>query len=219
MIEKLIYKIAMIRGKKYIVGRYSLEFYQNFKRISKDKMNQVSPCIPKIGKSIFSLNYKYAPAYIAWYLTLKELNVPQKDIDEIIWKSNEAIMTIIPSSFMHAVGNKYFSSFRQKAALHMKRQKEGKLHPYDWEIEYRSIDSNCFEIDIYSCGFKKLAKDFGAEGLLPGICRMDYLYAYLMKNGFERTKTLGDGDECCNCRYYIKGDCDWSPEKGFNDRK
>lgn len=37
--------------------------------------------------------------------------------------------------------------------------------------------------------------------------------------GFERTKTLGDGDECCNCRYYIKGDCDWSPEKGFNDRK
>ena len=47
--------------------------------------------------------------------------------------------------------------------------------------------------------------DFHAEGMLPGICRMDYLFASRMKNGFERTKTLGDGDECCNCRYFSRG--------------
>ncbi|WP_315115539.1 hypothetical protein [uncultured Clostridium sp.] len=33
------------------------------------------------------------------------------------------------------------------------------------------------------------------------------------------TKTLGDGDDCCNCRYIIGGSCEWSPEKGFVDRK
>jgi hypothetical protein len=48
---------------------------------------------------------------------------------------------------------------------------------------------------------------------------MDYLFAHLMNNGFERTKTLGDGDDCCNCRYYLTGSCEWSPEKGFADRK
>jgi hypothetical protein len=66
---------------------------------------------------------------------------------------------------------------------------------------------------------KKLAHDFGTDGLLPGICRMDYLFAHLMGNGFERTKTLGDGEDCCNCRYHIEGSCDWSPERGFVDRK
>lgn len=44
---------------------------------------------------------------------------------------------------------------------------------------------------------------------------MDYMYANIMGNGFERTKTLGDGDDCCNCRYFMKGDCEWSPQKGL----
>ena len=68
-------------------------------------------------------------------------------------------------------------------------------------------------------GISMLSKELGAEGLLPGVCRGDYLSAHLMGNGFERTKTLGDGDDCCNCRYYVKGDCDWSPDKGFENRK
>lgn len=45
--------------------------------------------------------------YIAWYLTLVEMKVPQKEIDEIIWKLNEKITDIIPLSLMHLVGNSY----------------------------------------------------------------------------------------------------------------
>ena len=59
----------------------------------------------------------------------------------------------------------------------------------------------------------------GARAMLPGICRIDYLFSHLMGNGFTRTQTLGDGDACCNCRYQLKGTCEWSPEKGFLDRK
>jgi hypothetical protein len=66
---------------------------------------------------------------------------------------------------------------------------------------------------------EKLAHDFDADGLLPGICRMDFLFSNLMGNGFERTKTLGDGDDCCSCRYHLVGNCNWSPKKGFIDRK
>ena len=89
----------------------------------------------------------------------------------------------------------------------------------DWNIRYRNISDNCFEIDIYECAFRKLAKEYSVEGLLPGICRVDYMVAALMGTGFERTKTLGDGDDCCNCRYYLKGECKWEPEKGFINRK
>lgn len=217
--EKIIYKLAMHRSKKCLIDRYSLEWYQKFVKEADEIFQEILPEVPDIGKSIFSLNYKFAPSYIAWYLALKKLEVSSKEIDEIIWLMNEQLMKIVPGFLMHRVGKSYFNSFRKKSALHVKKQETTGGHPYDWEIRYRDVDDNCFEIDILSCGIKRLAKDFHAEGLLPGICRMDYLYANMMKNGFERTKTLGDGDECCNCRYFMEGDCEWAPEKGFSDRK
>ena len=127
--------------------------------------------------------------------------------------------TAIPSYFLHSTGKSYMNGFRKKAAHHVERQNLGELHPYDWKIAYRDIDENCFEIDITECAMKKLAHKLGAEGLLPGICRMDYLFSSIMGNGFIRTKTLGDGDDCCNCHYELDGQCEWAPEKGFSDRK
>jgi hypothetical protein len=40
-----------------------------------------------------------------------------------------------------------------------------------------------------------------------------------MGNRFVRSKTLGDGDSCCNCHYDLVGECEWAPEKGFAERK
>jgi len=77
------------------------------------------------------------------------------------------------------------------AAAHIKRQQQNKLHPYDWRVTYRGVSGNTFELDITECVLKKLAHDFDADGLLPGICRMDFLFSHLLGNGFERTKTLG----------------------------
>ena len=217
--EKLIYRIAMYRSKKFLIERYSVEWFQKFSDESGRKMKEILPKVPNIGKSIFVLNYKFAPAYIAWYLTLEKMGISKEEITEIIWAINEKMMHIIPTFFLHRVGKTYFNSFRKKAAVHVKKQETTGVHPYDWQIQYRDVNDNCFEIDILACGIKKLAEDFHAEGMLPGICRMDYLFANMMQNGFERTKTLGDGDECCNCRYFLNGDCEWAPEKGFIDRK
>lgn len=217
--EKIIYRIAMYQNKSYLTNRYSKEWFQKFSKESKRRLNEILPKVPDIGKSISSFNYKFAPSYIAWYLTLEEMGFSKDETTEIIWALNEHMIHMVPSFLMHTVGKSYFNSFRKKAAQHIQRQESTGVHPYDWQIQYRDVDTNCFEIDILACGIKKLAADFHAEGMLPGICRMDYLYASIMKNGFERTKTLGDGDDCCNCRYFLKGDCEWAPEKGFVTRK
>lgn len=66
---------------------------------------------------------------------------------------------------------------------------------------------------------KKLFEKFDVMGLMPGVCRIDYLMFNYMGVGFNRDKTLGDGHEYCNCRYSLKGYCEWSPEKGFATRK
>ena len=49
------------------------------------------------------------------------------------------------------------------------------------------------------------------EGMLPGICNVDYMISYYMGNGFKRTKTLGYGDSCCDCHYELTGKCPIRP--------
>ena len=62
--EKLMYKIAMYKSKKYLINKYSLDWYQKFHKESRKYLYEVLPKVPDIGKSIFSFNYKFAPSYI-----------------------------------------------------------------------------------------------------------------------------------------------------------
>ena len=219
IMEKIIYSIAMLRSKKTLIRRCGKDFWNSFKKRSNEKLLVILAHTPDIGKSIFSFNYKFGPAYIAWYKTFMELGLRQQEAWENIWVMNEKLVTVIPKFLMHFTGKTYINGFREKAAEHVERQFRNELHPYDWRVSYREISNNSFELDITECGIKKLAHNFDAEGLLPGICRMDYLFSHLMGNGFKRTKTLGDGDDCCNCCYQIVGTCEWSPEKGFQERR
>lgn len=111
-----------------------------------------------------------------------------------------------------AYGRKSVSEqLSEKAKQHMLRQENGSLHPFDWEIQYRDINKNEFMIKIKKCGFITYADKFDARGILPGICAVDYIVAYYMKNGFHRTKTLGYGDDC---RYALNGSCPLKPGNG-----
>lgn len=217
--EKIIFSLTMLRSRKALIRKYGREFWKSFRMQSKEKLKTILPLTPQIGKSLFAFNYQFGPPYIAWYKALMELGLHQQEAWETLWLMNEKMATTIPKCLLHATGRRYFTGFRKKAAAHVERQQRNELHPYDWRVTYREISYNTFEIEITECALKKLAHDFDADGLLPGICRMDYLFSHLMHNGFERTKTLGDGDDCCNCRYHVKGSCDWSPEKGFVTRK
>ncbi len=209
----------MARSRRFIINENGRDFLNKFRLLSKRHFNEILPKVPDIGESIFSFNYEFAPPYVAWYKSFIELGLTGDDAIKNIWKMNEKMVTAIPKSFLHLTGKTYMNGFRKKAAKHVERQNRGELHPYDWKVAFRDIDKNSFEIDITECAMKKLMHDLEADGLLPGICRMDYLFSSVMGNGFVRTKTLGDGNDCCNCHYDLEGKCEWSPEKGFAGRK
>lgn len=215
----ILYNVTMVRSQKYITEKYGHDFWIKFKASSNYKLKMILPKVPDIGVSIFSFNYQFGPYYIAWYKTYMELGLSSEEACQNLWVMNEKMVTTVPKALLHAIGKSYLNGFRKKAAAHVERQKKNVLHPYDWKVEYREISQNSFELDITECGLLKLVNDFDARGMLPSICRMDYLFSNLMGNGFARTKTLGDGDDCCNCHYDLVGKCDWSPEKGFTDRK
>ena len=217
--SKMLYRIALCRSRGYFTQQYGRAFYRQFKTGSDARLAEILPRVPEIGDSVFSFNYLFAPYYIAWYQTLIALGNTPQEADRNLWEINERMARTLPRFLLRAVGRVYLGSFSRKAASHEARQREGKLHPYDWKIAYRPIDANTYEIDILECAYVKLTHDFNARAMLPGVCRMDYLFSHLMGNGFTRTRTLADGDACCNCHYQLKGSCEWAPEKGFTDRK
>lgn len=72
--------------------------------------------------------------------------------------------------------------------------------------------------------FRKPRKDNDKRKIIIGNCKLmikEYIsYKDIISYrqgpaGFN----LGDGDDCCNCRYHIEGSCEWSSEKGFNEEK
>lgn len=119
--DKLIYKIAMNRSKSYLVNRYSTQWYSSFYQLSLKILNDIRIKIPDIGSSIFSLNYKFAPVYIAWYKAMEELKVPRDESVEIIWVMNERMIQILPDFLLRIVGKFYFRSFREKSKKHIQR--------------------------------------------------------------------------------------------------
>lgn len=213
--QKFIYRLTMCRSKGYIQKQYGKSFWKSFREHSDAVFRQVAAELPDIGDSIFSFNYAYAPSYVAWYRSMRQLGLDAGKADDLMWKMNEKMLLSVPKPFLHMAGKSYLNSFRKKAKQHLQRQGKPGFSEYDWLIDYRDIDANSFEIDIRRCGFITVAKKYGVEGMLPGICSVDYMVSHYMGNGFSRTKTLGDGDECCNCHYELTGKCPLRAPEGM----
>ena len=213
--QKFIYRLTMCRSKGYIQKQYGKSFWKSFREHSDAVFRQVAAELPDIGDSIFSFNYAYAPSYVAWYRSMRQLGLDAGQADDLMWKMNEKMLLSVPKPFLHMAGKSYLNSFRKTAKKHLQRQGKPGFSEYDWLIDYRDIDANSFEIDIRRCGFITVAKKYGVEGMLPGICSVDYMVSYYMGNGFSRTKTLGDGDECCNCHYELTGKCPLRAPEGM----
>ena len=213
--QKFIYRLTMCRSKGYIQKQYGKSFWKSFREHSDAVFRQVAAELPDIGDSIFSFNYAYAPSYVARYRSMRQLGLDAGQADDLMWKMNEKMLLSVPKPFLHMAGKSYLNSFRKKAKQHLQRQGKPGFSEYDWLIDYRDIDANSFEIDIRRCGFITVAKKYGVEGMLPGICSVDYMVSHYMGNGFSRTKTLGDGDECCNCHYELTGKCPLRAPEGM----
>lgn len=217
---RAIFFLMLKTAKKNLIKEFGVEFYRKFNRLSKEYLKDMLPHVPYIGKSIFSLNYNYGPCYFAWYKAFLNLNIEKEKALNLIWQINEDFVKAFPKRLIHWFAkNMYLGVFRKRASQAEEKGKKGNLHPFDWKIEYIDIDENKFVINIYQCGMLKLAEKFGFTEMFPAVCRMDYLFSHYFGNTFKRKGTLADGDECCDCWYQFPGECQWSPEKGFTDRK
>jgi len=217
--SKLLFTLIMFKAKKPLIKMYGIDFWRQFKKLSTQELGFLLTKIAPIKNSLFALNFYLGPCYIAWYHSMETMNIESQQIARILWLMNESLIKLIPQWLLKQYGKNYVVNLKSAAIDHIHQQEVGAAHPYNWDIVCREVNQSVLELDIHSCGLYKMAKDHQALGMFPAICRLDYLFASYLGVGFERTKTLGDGDECCNCRYLHGKSTLWQPELGFDKRK
>lgn len=197
------------KSRQAIISEYGKDFYDSLYRGSQEKMQDLLPQIPDINKSVFGTNYYFCACYFPWFATLKSMGQSDEEAVRTIWFINEAYLQSWPAWLMK-LGGKYYSNRHQKVGpWAAKFSEQGKIHPDDWKIQYEMIDNHTWKFDVLECFVVKLAKRLEMEAMLPGVCRMDYLFSHYFDVEFRRKGTLADGFECCDCWYQYPGKSDW----------
>ncbi len=76
-----------------------------------------------------------------------------------------------------------------------------------WEIDHVEQSKTSFAFTIHRCFYLDVLTAYGAPELTAVYCRLDDL-AYAAMSPYirwERTKTLGRGDDCCDFRWSLAG--------------
>lgn len=72
-----------------------------------------------------------------------------------------------------------------------------------WKVEWLEVSPKQVAFNIHRCFYWEVLKSHGAAELTPSFCRGDdLLYKDVSRHlRFERTKTIGQGDDCCDFRF------------------
>lgn len=90
-----------------------------------------------------------------------------------------------------------FTEKHQNMRLAAAAETQTSTYEMDWRYTYVKGD-NEFWCTYTACGLCKLAQRENMMAYLPALCKSDYLNYELVGARLERSKTLANGDDCCD---------------------
>jgi hypothetical protein len=210
----------MFANAAYLRQTYGETFYQSFRTAADEKLQELIPQLPDLGNSVESMSYAFITAYVPFVHAFKQFDVTRDRAGELLWVMNENLLQRFPSALRTLMGRMATSKAMVKSLRAAQlRGEQGLLHPMDWRVEIEEPAEGGHHTTWTQCGALLALRAIGEDSVFPYACRIDYLMANLMGLRFVRTKTLADGDDCCNNYIAGPGFTEWAPEKGFEDRK
>ena len=148
---------------------------------------------PDIGGSSLEMNL-----YIAAFVFSLHKAEPEKITPDIV---NEMVTAVFDSPFMiKAHKNKKCTLFTDKVQdkkLAESRASQNSKYELDWKFEYKK-GNNEFYNTYTECGICKLGLRENCFEFVPCLCNMDERNYRNEGGKLHRTKTLAQGDECCD---------------------
>lgn len=148
---------------------------------------------PDIGGSSLEMNL-----YIAAFVFSLHKAEPEKITPDIV---NEMVTAVFDSPFMiKAHKNKKCTLFTDKVQdkkLAESRASQNSPYELDWKFQYKKGD-NEFYNTYTECGICKLGIRENCFEFVPCLCNMDERNYRNEGGKLHRTKTLAQGDDCCD---------------------
>lgn len=207
---RLIMKYIQKRFGKAFVRQFGLTDYREFCKLSDQNLEKLLPGVPNIGKSVFSIDYYFIICCFNWFETFKKMGQSSEQAAINLNFICEEYLKTWPPNLLKLTGKYIYNGIHlHRAGKSEKMAAKGRLHDFDWKIQFRQYDRNTFQFNIYECGALKLAKKLDMMDIFPIICRMDYMLSHYIGNEFKRTGTLADGDDCCDSWFRFPGYTPW----------
>lgn len=220
MKTRTAYRILMYANARYLRDSYGESFYRRFRNKADTKLNDLLPRIPDLDSSVAALSYGFITAYVPFFYSFGQFDETREKAGELIWVMNENLVQRFPSVMRNLMGRVARSEmFVRSLRAAQAKGDAGLLHPMDWRVVVEELSAGSYCYTWTQCGALQALRAIGEDGVFPYACRIDYLMANQMGLEFTRTKTLADGDDCCNNCITGRGFTEWAPEKGFEFRK
>ena len=100
----MAFQLLMLTNKKYIKATYGVDYYKNFKVVANEKLKEIQPKIPDIGKNIYSLNYAFIMAYVPFFHAFNQFEETKDMAGELIFIINENLIKRIPTLILLRMG-------------------------------------------------------------------------------------------------------------------
>lgn len=207
---RLIMKAIQRGFRKAFVRQFGPNSYRKFCTLSKQNLARILPCVPDIGKSVFSIDYYFSICCLNWFDTFRIMGQSSAQAASNLTFICEEYIKTWPAWLLQFTGKYIYNGIRLlRAEKAEKMAADGKLHDFDWRIKFRRLDKNTFQYNIYECSALKLAQKLDLTDAFPTVCRMDYLLSHYIGNEFRRTGTLADGNDCCDSWLRFPGYTPW----------
>ncbi len=188
-IEMMCFKPALEALKKVYPNMDMADYKKKVKKEFKAMLLRT----PDIGGSSLESNL-----YIAAFVFSLYKAEPERITPEIV---DKMVTAVFDSPFMvKAHKNKKCTMFADKAQekkLAESRASQNSKYELDWKFDYRK-GADEFYNTYTECGICKLGKRENCFEFVPCLCNMDERNYRNEGGQLHRTKTLANGDECCD---------------------
>ena len=188
-VELLCFKQALAR----LAQIYPDMDMKRYKRSVKREYKEMLLRTPDIGGSSLEMNL-----YIAAFVFSLHKAEPDRITPEVV---DEMVTAVFDSPFMvKAHENKKCTLFTdnvQDKKVQESIASQTSKYELDWKFHYeKGVDE--FYNTYTECGICKLGKRENCFEFVPCLCNMDERNYRNAGGQLQRTKTLGQGDECCD---------------------
>ena len=171
--------------------------------ICKNTLNEYKAILTR-AKDIGGSNRLLGSYALAAYFIAMNRNT-HKDVEENYAILEQGLKTSKAYKALMGDAKSYFSEKNMASRREWSKETYKRHYENDWVVDVIEKGPGFeFGFDYHECGVCKLCRDEHCFQYAKYLCRLDYMTTEMMGIGLKRTKTLGDGDEVCDFRFYKK---------------